>query len=304
MSSLVIPLSELESARLTLLGGEPWARALFGRLLATPQPVVPYADVVSGSGYIPQHPADTSAATSTQQEILANTTYLRTLFAGTPKVIGNSGEIAYMNILQTAFPKINFVRVASEGQSGDIRADFSDDSSVLMEVKTRASNVPGVEIAHFHANMRARRQHGIMLNARGGIVYRPHRFNVDIIPADDRQLVAIYIPNNGGDMDTVGLAFNLIRKISPALDALQGKELIFSLELCEEVSKIVGVKCRALRAAQASNRSIAALVDKQARELEASTLDDISAVFSNACAKVKTMTPAQLPLRLTAADIA
>ena len=92
MSSLVIPLSELESARLTLLGGEPWARALFGRLLATPQPVVPYADVVSGSGYIPQHPADTSAATSTQQEILANTTYLRTLFAGTPKVIGNSGR--------------------------------------------------------------------------------------------------------------------------------------------------------------------------------------------------------------------
>ena len=129
-----------------------------------------------------------------------------------------------------------------------------------------------------------------MLNARGesctaSQIQRRHH------PADDRQLVAIYIPNNGGDMDTVGLAFNLIRKISPALDALQGKELIFSLELCEEVSKIVGVKCRALRAAQASNRSIAALVDKQARELEASTLDDISAVFSNACAKVKTMTP-------------
>ena len=295
--SLRIPLTELQEERLAALGGHRWATELIWQLLDSPLPEVP----PSTSGPAPAVGAHADEETLSQ--ILANTAHLKALFCGGSKIIGNAGELAYEQLLRTAFPKVDFVKVSNDGRSGDIRADFADNFRVLIEVKTRANNVPKVEVEAFQASMRARRQHGILVNARGGIVHRPHRINLDIIPADDRQLAAIYLPNNAGDMDTMGLAFNLLRKVGPILDATQGKELIFSLDVFEQVNSHIRTKCEAMREVEASNRTIAALVDKQARQLGAALLDDLSKIFAVACARVKAVAPVSLPLRLTAADI-
>ena len=310
MEEFSVCLTDLQSARLASLGGRLWLQQLVKVILASPPPpVLFHPEPPHGSVPPPPPPSDQTATVEriaeTTSRILEYTSHVSTLFrGGNSKLKGNAGEIAYLALLTTAFPKVFFdERAAREGRSGDIRADFQDGHSILIEAKVRVGNVPKTDVDAFHAHMRQRCQHGIMLNAESGIVYRPHRFNVDIIPADDRQLVAIYLPNNGGDMDTVGLAFNLIRKISPVLDALQGNELVFSLELCEEVNKIIAARCKTLRAAHATNRSMMALVEKQAKEIEGSMLDDVSSIFSSACARVKTLMPAQRPLRLTANDI-
>ena len=172
-----------------------------------------------------------------------------------------------------------------------------------MEIKTRASNVPGVEVEAFRAAMHSRRQHGVLINSRGGVVHRPHRLTLEILPADDRQLAAVYLTNNAGDMDSVGLAFNLLRKVGPILDATQGREIVVSLDAFKQVNKHIAQKCNAVRAAMLSNRAMAALVEQQARELNASLLEDFSKIVSDACARVKRLAPAQRPLRLQAADI-
>ena len=143
---------------------------------------------------------------------------------------GAVSECELYSLLQKIVPHDYLVRCSAEAASCDIRLTRKDKRlpTILFENKDYSATVNTEEVEKFERDLKHQRCHGIFLSQNSPIAYKEN-YHIDIIG----NLVHLYIPNAGYDIEKIKLAINIIDSISEKLNliVLDPNEEIYELSI-------------------------------------------------------------------------
>ena len=130
---------------------------------------------------------------------------------------GSVSECELYSLLQKILPHDFLVRCSAEAASCDIRLTRKDKRypNILFENKDYTATVNTDEIEKFERDLRTQRCHGIFISQNSPIAYKEN-FHIDII----NNIIHLYIPNAGYDIEKIKLAVNIIDSLSEKLNSI------------------------------------------------------------------------------------
>jgi len=130
-------------------------------------------------------------------------------------VKGNVSECELFSLLQKIVPQDFLVNCSSEACSCDIRLTRKDKrlSNILFENKDYTSSVTTDQVEKFERDLKIQQCHGIFVSQNSPIVYKEN-FHIDIIG----NLIHLYIPNAGYDVEKIKLAINVVDSLAEKLN--------------------------------------------------------------------------------------
>jgi hypothetical protein len=145
-------------------------------------------------------------------------------------VKGAVSEYELYSLLQKVVPNDFLVKCSSEACSCDIRLTRKDKRlpNILFENKDYSVTVNTEEIEKFERDLKLQRSHGIFLSQNSPIAYKEN-FHIDII----NNLIHLYIPNAGYDIEKIKLAINIVDSLSEKLNlvVLDQDEEVYELPI-------------------------------------------------------------------------
>jgi len=152
------------------------------------------------------------------QENLSNelNTFLNK-YKSNSSVKGAVSECELYSLLQKIVPNDFLVRCSSEACSCDIRLTRKDKRlpNILFENKDYTTTVNTDEIEKFERDLKLQRSHGIFISQNSPIAYKEN-FHIDII----NNIIHLYIPNAGYDIEKIKLAINIVDSLSEKLNLI------------------------------------------------------------------------------------
>jgi hypothetical protein len=152
------------------------------------------------------------------QENLSNelNTFLNK-YKSNSSVKGSVSECELYSLLQKILPHDFLVRCSSEACSCDIRLTRKDKRlpNILFENKDYTASVNTDEIEKFERDLKLQRCHGIFISQNSPIAYKEN-FHIDII----NNIIHLYIPNAGYDIEKIKLAINIVDSLSEKLNLI------------------------------------------------------------------------------------
>lgn len=143
---------------------------------------------------------------------------------------GSVSECELYSLLQKILPNDFLVRCSSEACSCDIRLTRRDKRLpvILFENKDYTATVNTDEIDKFERDLKLQRSHGIFISQNSPIAYKEN-FHIDII----NNIIHLYIPNCGYDIEKIKLAVNIVDSLSEKLSLiiLDPNEEIYELSI-------------------------------------------------------------------------
>jgi hypothetical protein len=132
-------------------------------------------------------------------------------------VKGSVSECELYSLLQKIMPRDFLVRCSSEACACDIRLTRKDKRfpNILFENKDYTATVNTEEIDKFERDLKQQRCHGIFISQNSPIAYKEN-FHIDII----NNIIHLYIPNAGYDMEKIKLAINIVDSLSEKLNLI------------------------------------------------------------------------------------
>lgn len=132
-------------------------------------------------------------------------------------VKGSVSEFELYSLLQKIMPRDFLVRCSTEACSCDIRLTRKDKRfpNILFENKDYTATVNTEEIEKFERDLKQQRCHGIFISQNSPIAYKEN-FHIDII----NNIIHLYIPNAGYDMEKIKLAINIVDSLSEKLNLI------------------------------------------------------------------------------------
>jgi hypothetical protein len=114
-------------------------------------------------------------------------------------------------------PHDYLVRCSDEARACDIRLTRKDKRlpNILFENKDYSATVNTEEIEKFERDLKHQRCHGIFISQNSPIAYKEN-FHIDII----NNLIHLYIPNAGYDIEKIKLAINIVDSMSEKLNLI------------------------------------------------------------------------------------
>jgi len=145
-------------------------------------------------------------------------------------VKGSVSEYELYSLLQKVVPNDFLVKCSTEACSCDIRLTRKDKRlpNILFENKDYSVTVNTDEIEKFERDLKIQRSHGIFLSQNSPIAYKEN-FHIDII----NNLIHLYIPNAGYDIEKIKLAINIVDSLSEKLNlvVLDPDEEVYELPI-------------------------------------------------------------------------
>jgi hypothetical protein len=132
-------------------------------------------------------------------------------------VKGSVSECELYSLLQKILPHDFLVRCSTEACSCDIRLTRKDKRlpNILFENKDYTATVNTDEIEKFERDLKLQRCHGIFISQNSPIAYKEN-FHIDII----NNIIHLYIPNAGYDIEKIKLAINIVDSLSEKLNLI------------------------------------------------------------------------------------
>jgi len=132
-------------------------------------------------------------------------------------VKGNVSECELYSLLQKIVPNDFIVSCASEACSCDIRLTRKDKRlpTILFENKDYSTTVNSEEVDKFERDLKLQRSHGIFISQNSPIAYK-NNYQIDIIG----NIIHLYIPNAGYDIEKIKLGINIIDSLSEKLNTV------------------------------------------------------------------------------------
>ena len=132
-------------------------------------------------------------------------------------VKGNVSECELYSLLQKIVPNDFIVSCASEASSCDIRLTRKDKRlpTILFENKDYSTTVNSEEVDKFERDLKLQRCHGIFISQNSPIAYK-NNYQIDIIG----NIIHLYIPNAGYDIEKIKLGINIIDSLSEKLNTV------------------------------------------------------------------------------------
>jgi hypothetical protein len=132
-------------------------------------------------------------------------------------VKGSVSECELYSLLQKILPHDFLVRCSTEASSCDIRLTRKDKRlpNILFENKDYTATVNTDEIEKFERDLKLQRCHGIFISQNSPIAYKEN-FHIDII----NNIIHLYIPNAGYDIEKIKLAINIVDSLSEKLNLI------------------------------------------------------------------------------------
>jgi len=130
---------------------------------------------------------------------------------------GAISECELYSLLQKILPQDFLVRCSDEARACDIRLTRKDKRlpNILFENKDYSATVNTEEIEKFERDLKHQRCHGIFISQNSPIAYKEN-FHIDII----NNLIHLYIPNAGYDIEKIKLAINIVDSLSEKLNLI------------------------------------------------------------------------------------
>jgi hypothetical protein len=130
---------------------------------------------------------------------------------------GAVSECELYSLLQKILPHDFLVRCSAEACSCDIRLTRKDKRfpNILFENKDYTATVNTDEIEKFERDLKQQRCHGIFISQNSPIAYKEN-FHIDII----NNIIHLYIPNAGYDIEKIKLAINIVDSLSEKLNLI------------------------------------------------------------------------------------
>ena len=130
---------------------------------------------------------------------------------------GSVSECELYSLLQKIVPNDFLVRCAKEACSCDVRLTRKDKRypNILFENKDYSITVNTEEIEKFERDLKMQHCHGIFISQNSPIAYKEN-FHIDII----NNIIHLYIPNAGYDIEKIKLAINIVDSLSEKLNSI------------------------------------------------------------------------------------
>ena len=130
---------------------------------------------------------------------------------------GSVSESELYSLLQKIVPNDFLVRCAKEACSCDVRLTRKDKRypNILFENKDYSVTVNTEEIEKFERDLKMQHCHGIFISQNSPIAYKEN-FHIDII----NNIIHLYIPNAGYDIEKIKLAINIVDSLSEKLNSI------------------------------------------------------------------------------------
>lgn len=165
-----------------------------------------------------------------QESLSAELNTFLNKYKSNSSVKGTVSEYELYSLIQKILPHDFLVRCASEACSCDIRLTRKDKRlpNILFENKDYTASVNTEEIEKFERDLKQQRCHGIFLSQNSPIAYKEN-FHIDII----NNLIHLYIPNAGYDIEKIKLAINIVDSLSEKLNlvALDADDEVYELPI-------------------------------------------------------------------------
>jgi hypothetical protein len=132
-------------------------------------------------------------------------------------VKGNVSESELYSLLQKIVPHDFLVKCSKEACSCDIRLTRKDKRypNILFENKDYSVTVNTEEVEKFERDLKLQHCHGIFISQNSPIAYKEN-FHIDII----NNIIHLYIPNAGYDIEKIKLAINIVDSLSEKLNSI------------------------------------------------------------------------------------
>lgn len=150
-----------------------------------------------------------------QESLSAELSTFLNKYKSNSSVKGNVSECELFSLLQKIVPQDFLVNCSAEACSCDIRLTRKDKRlpNILFENKDYTSSVTTEQVEKFERDLKIQRCHGIFVSQNSPIVYKEN-FHIDIID----NLIHLYIPNAGYDIEKIKLAINVVDSLSEKLN--------------------------------------------------------------------------------------
>ncbi len=152
-----------------------------------------------------------------QESLSAELNIFLNKYKSNSSVKGTVSECELYSLLQKILPNDFLVRCSSEACACDIRLTRKDKRlpNILFENKDYTATVNTDEIEKFERDLKLQRCHGIFISQNSPIAYKEN-FHIDII----NNIIHLYIPNAGYDIEKIKLAINVVDSISEKLNII------------------------------------------------------------------------------------
>jgi hypothetical protein len=152
-----------------------------------------------------------------QESLSAELNIFLNKYKSNSSVKGTVSECELYSLLQRILPNDFLVRCSSEACACDIRLTRKDKRlpNILFENKDYTATVNTDEIEKFERDLKLQRCHGIFISQNSPIAYKEN-FHIDII----NNIIHLYIPNAGYDIEKIKLAVNIVDSISEKLNII------------------------------------------------------------------------------------
>ena len=152
-----------------------------------------------------------------QENLSAELNTFLNKYKSNSSIKGAVSECELYSLLQKILPHDFLVRCSAEACSCDIRLTRKDKrlSNILFENKDYTATVNTDEIEKFERDLKHQRCHGIFISQNSPIAYKEN-FHIDII----NNIIHLYIPNGGYDIEKIKLAINIIDSLSEKLNLI------------------------------------------------------------------------------------
>lgn len=165
-----------------------------------------------------------------QESLSGELTTFLNKYKSNSSVKGTISECELYSLLQKIVPHDFLVRCSTEACSCDIRLTRKDKRlpNILFENKDYAATVNTEEVEKFERDLKIQRCHGIFISQNSPIAYKEN-FHIDII----NNLIHLYIPNAGYDVERIKLAINIVDSLSEKLNlvVIDPNEEIYELSI-------------------------------------------------------------------------
>ena len=152
-----------------------------------------------------------------QENLSAELNTFLNKYKSNSSVKGTVSECELYSLLQKILPHDFLVRCSTEACSCDIRLTRKDKRlpNILFENKDYTATVNTDEIEKFERDLKLQRCHGIFISQNSPIAYKEN-FHIDII----NNIIHLYIPNAGYDIEKIKLAVNIVDSLSEKLNLI------------------------------------------------------------------------------------
>ena len=145
-------------------------------------------------------------------------------------VKGIVSECELYSLLQKIVPHDFIVRCSKEACSCDIKLTRKNKRypTILFENKDYSTTVNTEEVEKFERDLKLQNCHGIFISQNSPIAYKEN-FHIDII----NNIIHLYIPNGGYDIEKIKLAINIIDSLSEKLHSilLESNDEVFDISI-------------------------------------------------------------------------